>query len=231
MGAHVPGPADFPDRQGGVRVTQPPPSSAEAAPAAGPGEPPEPEGLGRRLPARADPHRAAHAGHEDRPGRDQRRARGQPPAGAGGADRVGQRRSRRRGAPARRVRRPARARRHRRPLPHLRTGGGAGGEPRRDVVDRRPARRAAPGARVVPRRHRRRCAGDLEPRVPQAHQPGRRFAPPGVGARAALAQPAGAVLRVRAGVGRGVGSSPRPDPRCTSSSATPTRRNGSWSTT
>ena len=82
------------------------------------------------------------------------------------------------------------------------------------------ARRAARGPRVVRRRHRRRRAGDVEPRVPQAHQPRRWFAPPGVGARAAVAQPARALLRVRARVGRGVGAATTTGSSLRSSSAT-----------
>ena len=58
-------------------------------------------------------------------------------------------------------------------------------------------------------RDRRRHPGELEPRVPPAHQPRRRLPPAGVGARAAVAQPAGALLRVRARMGRDIGPPPR----------------------
>ena len=108
--------------------------------------------------------------------------------------------------------------------------GGAGGEPGGDVAQRcRPRRVARDPRESFTAATDADTPSELEPRVPPAHQPRRRLPPAGVGARRPVAQPAGALLRVRARVGRDIGPPPRGGSSLRSSSAYAARgRSGSW---
>ena len=233
MGAHVPGPADLPDRQGGVRVTQPPD--------------PHHRGRSRRG------ARVSHPSLKDSAA-DYLREQiltGQLTPGtkidqdeisdALGVSRLPVREALielaneglvdavpRRGAFVARLERAD-------IVDHYRIfvlGRGAGGEPRRHLA--RPTRSSSSCAQV----HESFVAAtDADAQATWNHEFHKRINRAGGSRRlvsvlgAAVAQPAGPLLRVRARVGRDVGAATTSGSWLRSSSATPTRRSGSWSTT